>query len=618
MSESEAEGLLCNICLAENLADMVEPVNTNCGHLICWPCLYRAVKDRNQPSCPICRQQVTTVTPLYSMGRLRNHYHLGIPPRPHGSDSDPFESISFGNGEPPRRSSRNRTTNRRLNDYHVAVPTEQPVPDVPDAVQRSRAARSRLSRESNVSEESNNGSTAEVREAASNQNNPPPEGEELVADFSDDEDAEARRVEEQSNQRTTRFQIKQNIPGSELSHLEAVVAEVEHQMVSNQIKLSDVNWMEVARQVRAAYVTSFPGSGSGSEAKKNKQVSSLCSNALRKAVRNFKKKILIMGRTGNSGPPDTNLERSLRTIINIDQSPSEAARTTRPGRRTTRPFISDPQPISTNAAPVSHRSRSPLSDRERSEAASLLGLDNPGTYRQERTRLAHEGANLREESLAEMHTRKRSSTASIRSAGTAAILGASSTIEAVASQKTNVEMLILNNMDARRQEREEDKEERRRLTAIEKIERETKEKNEKVERDRKEKKEKEERERRELIEERRLAMDREEKERKDLIMLKLIGLDTKIKKKQIKVTAVAEDPGSQPLPTKLVLTSIQGLKKDLCEYMGETEVDGIVIEEDGDSFIQTNIEQLMEGGGDRFRVTKIDKRGKKYFKLVEY
>ena len=88
-------------------------------------------------------------------------------------------------------------------------------------------------------------------------------------------------------------------------------------------------------------------------------------------MKNFKKKTLIMGRTGNSGPPDTNLEQSLRynvvlcisnhptnwlivrTIITIDQSPSEATRTTRPGRRTTRPFISDPQPISTNAASVS-------------------------------------------------------------------------------------------------------------------------------------------------------------------------------------------------------------------------------------------------------------------------
>jgi len=620
---ADTEGVLCNVCLAGNPGDLVEPINTNCGHLMCWPCIYRAVRDSNQPKCPVCRTEVVTVTPLYGMGRLRNHYHLDTPLRPHASDSDPFESLSFGNSGPPRRSTRHRTTNRRLNDYHVPTvsePTEQPVSE---AIGTSRAGDrgTGLSRELETSV-SQSAASAEVREvdnpAATSQNNLANETDEMVADFSDDEDEESRRVEEQSNQRISRFQIKQLIPGLEISHLQAVVMTVEHQMVSNQIKLNEINWMEVARQVRAAYLTSFPRTGSGSEAKKNKAISSLCSNALRKAVKNFKKKMAILGRTGNSGPPDTNLEQSLRTIITIDQSPSEATRITRPGRRSTRPFISNPQPISTNTTP-DPRSRSPLSARERSEAATLLGLDNPGTYRQERTRLSNEGANLREESLAEMHPRRRSSTASVRSAGQAAILGVSSTIDTVASQKSNVEMLILNNMDARRQEREEDKEERRRMAAMEKMEREAKEKNEKVERDRKEKKEKEEREHRELKEERRMAMEREEKERKDLIMLKLIGLDTKPKKKTIKVVSVSEDPNSQPLPTKLVLTSIQALKKDLCEYMGESEIAGIIVQdEDGDCYIQTNIEQLMEGGGEKFKVTKVDKRGKLYYKLVEY
>lgn len=59
--------------------------------------------------------------------------------------------------------------------------------------------------------------------------------------------------------------------------------------------------------------------------------------------------------------------------------------------------------------------------------------------------------------------------------------------------------------------------------------------------------------------------------------------------------------------------------RDLCEYMGESEIAGIVVQdEDGDCFIQTTIEQLMEGRVERFRVTKLDKKGKSYFKLVEY
>jgi hypothetical protein len=48
---------------------------------------------------------------------------------------------------------------------------------------------------------SQSAASAEVREvdnqAASSQNNLPPEADELVADFSDDEDEEARRVDEQ-------------------------------------------------------------------------------------------------------------------------------------------------------------------------------------------------------------------------------------------------------------------------------------------------------------------------------------------------------------------------------------------------------------------------------------
>ena len=53
--------------------------------------------------------------------------------------------------------------------------------------------------------------------------------------------------------------------------------------------------------------------------------------------------------------------------------------------------------------------------------------------------------------------------------------------------------------------------------------------------------------------------------------------------------------------------------------MGESEIAGIVVQdEDGDCFIQTTIEQLLEGRVERFRVTKLDKKGKSYFKLVEY
>ncbi|KAI3933770.1 hypothetical protein MKW92_038012 [Papaver armeniacum] len=64
----------CNICF-ENAH---EPVVTLCGHLYCWPCIYKwlhlqtATKDpENQPLCPVCKASVSlsSLVPLYGRGR---------------------------------------------------------------------------------------------------------------------------------------------------------------------------------------------------------------------------------------------------------------------------------------------------------------------------------------------------------------------------------------------------------------------------------------------------------------------------------------------------------------------------------------------------------------------
>lgn len=88
-------GFDCNICL-----DLVhEPVVTLCGHLYCWPCIYkwihfRSVSNENaddpqqQPQCPVCKSEVSqkTLVPLYGRGRSegKESPHLGIvvPRRP--------------------------------------------------------------------------------------------------------------------------------------------------------------------------------------------------------------------------------------------------------------------------------------------------------------------------------------------------------------------------------------------------------------------------------------------------------------------------------------------------------------------------------------------------------
>ncbi|KAK9089280.1 hypothetical protein Scep_028362 [Stephania cephalantha] len=66
----------CNICL-DNAKD---PVVTLCGHLYCWPCLYKWLhfqsesveehQEQPQPCCPVCKATVsiTSVIPLYNGG----------------------------------------------------------------------------------------------------------------------------------------------------------------------------------------------------------------------------------------------------------------------------------------------------------------------------------------------------------------------------------------------------------------------------------------------------------------------------------------------------------------------------------------------------------------------
>ena len=59
----------CNICL-EGVKDK-DPVVTQCGHLYCWPCLYRWLHTRHSDStCPVCKAGVTqdNVIPIFIRG----------------------------------------------------------------------------------------------------------------------------------------------------------------------------------------------------------------------------------------------------------------------------------------------------------------------------------------------------------------------------------------------------------------------------------------------------------------------------------------------------------------------------------------------------------------------
>ncbi|KAG2319320.1 hypothetical protein Bca4012_054422 [Brassica carinata] len=66
----------CNICLDT----AHDPVVTLCGHLFCWPCIYKWLHvklspvsvDHHQNTCPVCKSivTVTSLVPLYGRGGM--------------------------------------------------------------------------------------------------------------------------------------------------------------------------------------------------------------------------------------------------------------------------------------------------------------------------------------------------------------------------------------------------------------------------------------------------------------------------------------------------------------------------------------------------------------------
>ncbi|ESQ54429.1 hypothetical protein EUTSA_v10026313mg [Eutrema salsugineum] len=83
----------CNICLDQ----VRDPVVTLCGHLFCWPCIYKWTNSFNNsrqrvdqydkkesPKCPVCKSDVSdaTVVPIYGRGQKTPRSGSNIPDRP--------------------------------------------------------------------------------------------------------------------------------------------------------------------------------------------------------------------------------------------------------------------------------------------------------------------------------------------------------------------------------------------------------------------------------------------------------------------------------------------------------------------------------------------------------
>ncbi|KAL3325745.1 hypothetical protein AABB24_036792 [Solanum stoloniferum] len=67
--DNHSGGFDCNICL-----DVVkDPVVTFCGHLYCWPCIYKwmSASDHQKTLCPVCKAEVSQkeLIPLYGIGQ---------------------------------------------------------------------------------------------------------------------------------------------------------------------------------------------------------------------------------------------------------------------------------------------------------------------------------------------------------------------------------------------------------------------------------------------------------------------------------------------------------------------------------------------------------------------
>ncbi|XWS54190.1 hypothetical protein CRYUN_Cryun10bG0068400 [Craigia yunnanensis] len=96
--DNPSGGFDCSICLDS----VQDPVVTLCGHLYCWPCIYKWLhfqaistenQDQKQQQCPVCKAVVshTTLIPLYGKGLTSKasrgktpQLGIAIPKRPLG------------------------------------------------------------------------------------------------------------------------------------------------------------------------------------------------------------------------------------------------------------------------------------------------------------------------------------------------------------------------------------------------------------------------------------------------------------------------------------------------------------------------------------------------------
>ncbi|CAL1372764.1 unnamed protein product [Linum trigynum] len=107
------DGFDCNICFEF----AKEPVVTLCGHLYCWPCIYKwlhvqsaSLSSDEHPQCPVCKAVIshTTMVPLYGRGQSTEEETeaktpgssaISIPPRPPACGTQALATSSTQTGQ---------------------------------------------------------------------------------------------------------------------------------------------------------------------------------------------------------------------------------------------------------------------------------------------------------------------------------------------------------------------------------------------------------------------------------------------------------------------------------------------------------------------------------------
>lgn len=128
-SENPSGCFDCNICF--DFAH--EPVVTLCGHLYCWPCIYKwlhvqsaSLASDEHPQCPVCKADIshTTMVPLYGRGQGSTEAEgktpyrgMIIPPRPSACGAQGVVSNTSNTGQRLPYRNPYRSHNYNANPY---------------------------------------------------------------------------------------------------------------------------------------------------------------------------------------------------------------------------------------------------------------------------------------------------------------------------------------------------------------------------------------------------------------------------------------------------------------------------------------------------------------------